>query len=613
MSSINVLPELNRRYSTFIHHFIIAPSFSFLSIATLLATSQALTYDYVIIGGGTSSLVVAHRLSELPNVTVAVIEAGASVVYNINVTDVGGYGNAFGTAIDWAYQSTNQTSGGGWVQTLRAGKAVGGTRMAYARAEDVQVDVWQTLGNDGWNWTTLLPYYMKSEQFQTPKPFQIADGITYNPAFHGTSEPLKVGYLNGIINGTVGPTFNETMTSVGVTWNNDMNGGIMAGFLSPPRTIDQAANIREDAGRAYYWPIVNRTNLVLYQNTYASKLVWKSCCDDVVANGVEVVTSNGTTTTISANKEVTTSAGALRSSLILELSGIGNPDILEKYNIPVAVDLPTVGENLQDQTNKGLIFGDVNTVTGSDGFIAYLTVEDLFPGNLTSLATSVQSSLSSYAIKVANASNNVVSANDLLTLFKLQYDLIFNTTTPLLELFITASGSVFDFEYWSLLPFSRGNIHITSANASAAASINPNYFMLDFDTDVQVTGAKFVRKAMGTQPLNGQNTGETSPGLHALPANATDAQIATFVKNGFRSNFHPVGTTAMMAREMGGVVDSRLKVYGTKNVRVVDAGVLPFQVCGHLTSTLYAVAEKAADLIKTEDGEDSPYALSIVI
>ncbi|CZR59352.1 related to choline dehydrogenase and related flavoproteins [Phialocephala subalpina] len=579
---------------------------SLVPFLALLASSQAVTFDYVIVGGGTSGLVIANRLSELANVTVAVIEAGASVFNNPNVTDVGGYGLAFGTDIDWAYQSTNQTYAGGAKQTLRAAKAVGGTStingMAYTRAEDVQVDAWELLGNAGWNWDSLLPYYLKSEDFTTPAAFQIADGVTYNPADHGTSGPLDTGYTYGMVNGTVGSTINETYANVGIPWNSDVNGGKMRGLAAHPKTVNVIANVREDAARAYYWPFANRTNLVLFQSTLANKLVWKNQSDSgSVAQGVEVTTSNGTISTIYAAKEVILSAGALRSSLLLELSGVGNPDVLTPLNIPVVVDLPTVGENLQDQMNNAFVFGSNTTVSGTDGFVTYPSASDIFGNNTSSFASSISSSLSTYATAVANASNNVVSSSDLLDFFQIQYDLIFNSSVPLVEFFNTATSSIFDIEYWILLPFSRGNIHINSNNATAAATINPNYFMLDFDLDVQVAASKFIRNTvMASAPISLEVTGETSPGTTVLPANATDAEWKEYIKGAFRSNFHPVGTAAMMPREKGGVVDTSLKVYGTSNVRVVDASVLPFQVCGHLTSTLYAIAEKAADLIKAE-------------
>ncbi|KUJ14082.1 alcohol oxidase [Mollisia scopiformis] len=582
-----------------------APSFSLIPFFTLLTSCQALTYDYIIVGGGTSGLVIANRLSELSNVTVAVIEAGDSVLNNPNVTDVGGYGLAFGTDIDWAYQSTNQTYARGATQTLRAAKAIGGTStingMAYARAEDVQINAWETLGNKGWDWDSLLPYYLKSENFEIPAAFQITDGVTYDPADHGESGPLDTGYLFNIVNGTIAQTFNETYANVGIPWNGDINSGKMHGFSTVPKTVNVLANVREDAARAYYWPIANRSNLVLFPNTSATKLVWKNQTGDATAAGVHVTSSNGTVSTIYARKEVILSAGALRSSLLLELSGVGNPDILTPLDIPVVVDLPTVGENLQDQMNNAFTFGSNNTLSGADSFVTYPTVGDLFTNSTSTFATTIASSLSEYAAAVSNASNNVISSSDLLDFFQIQYDLVFNTSTPLLELFTTAAGAVFSVQYWILLPFSRGNIHISSNDPTDAAIINPNYFMLDFDLDVQIAASKFIRDTvMSSLPLSAEVTAESSPGTSVVANNASDDEWATYIKSSYRSNFHPVGATAMMPREKGGVVDNALKVYGTANVRVVDAGILPFQVCGHLTSTLYAVAEKAADLIKAD-------------
>ncbi|KAL5324785.1 hypothetical protein ACEPPN_005903 [Leptodophora sp. 'Broadleaf-Isolate-01'] len=594
-----------------------APSISSLvPLLSLFVTTQGLptnglTYDYVVVGAGTSGLAVANRLSELCNITVAVIEAGSSVFDNTNVTDIGGYGLAFGTDIDYAYQTVNQTYANGAPQTMRAAKAIGGTStingMAYTRAEVVQVDAWEALGNSGWNWESLLPYYRKSELFQTPADWQTALGVTYDVAVHGFSGPVKIGYPNSIINSTIINTMDETYTGVGIPWNTDVNGGKMRGFTSHPRTIDQAGNVREDAARAYYWPYVNRKNLVMFSNTLANRIVWKdtcndSCgCDEAVAGGVEVTTANGTITTIYARKEVILSAGAVRSSAFLEISGVGNPDILQPLGIDVVVDLPTVGENLQDQMNNGFVFADNQNLTGTTSFVSYPTIDDIYGANTSSFAASVAAKIPSYAAAVAKASNHVVSEADLLSFFNIQYDLIFNSSVPIVEIFNTVTGSVVDMEYWILLPFSRGNIHINSTAPGETPDINPNYFMIDFDLDIQTTSGRFIRnQILKTEPLVSIVTGETTPGFEVLAEDADDATFGTWVKDTYRTNFHPVGTTAMMSKDIGGVVSNRLVVYGTKNVRVVDAGILPFQVCGHLVSTLYAVAEKAADLIKED-------------
>lgn len=180
-------------------------------------------------------------------------------------------------------------------------------------------------------------------------------------------------------------------------------------------------------------------------------------------------------------------------------------------------------------------------------------------------------------------------------MFKLQHELIFKNEISIAEILLepSATGTI-AVEYWGLLPFSRGNIHITSSNASAAASINPNYFLIDYDVQQAVGASRMGRKLANTAPLSGFVTEEVKPGL----STQTDAEWAAWLKDNYRSNYHYISTAAMMAQELGGVVDSDLLVYGTDNVRVVDASVLPMQVCGHLTATLYAVAEKAADAIK---------------
>jgi choline dehydrogenase-like flavoprotein len=288
-------------------------------------------YDYIVVGGGTSGLVVANRLSEQENINVLVIEAGGSVYNNPNVTDTLGYGKAFGTEIDWAYKTTDQEYGGGYAQTVRAGKALGGTStingLVYLRAQTAQIDAWESAGNKGWNWKNLFPYYKKGEQFQDPAQYSFLDGsgVTYDPAYHGLTGPLKVGWSSTQLNDGLAQKVNTTYQNldVPIPFNKDPNGGDMIGYSLFPKTVDSKLNIREDAARAYYYPYQNRSNLHVWLNTHANKLTWKDG-EDVTADGVEVTLSNGTTTVVKASREVILAAGSLKSPVLLELSGVGN-------------------------------------------------------------------------------------------------------------------------------------------------------------------------------------------------------------------------------------------------------------------------------------------------
>uniref|UniRef100_A0A093V5S3 glucose oxidase n=1 Tax=Talaromyces marneffei PM1 TaxID=1077442 RepID=A0A093V5S3_TALMA len=582
--------------------------FNFALVAFSLGTaasghdSSSAHYDFVIVGGGTSGLVVANRLSELNNVTVAMIEAGDSTLNNLNVSTVGGYGIAFGTQIDWAYQTMNQTYAGGLQQTVRAGKALGGTStingMSYTRAEDVQIDNWEVVGNKGWNWKNLFQYYKKSEGFQVPTEDQVAHGANYNESYHGFNGPLKVGWPTSMTNSSVFPILQQTFERLGVQYNPDTDGGKMVGFTAHADTIDREMNVREDAARAYYWPYEARSNLKIISNTLGNKIIWANNTQgEAVAVGVEATNAYGTQV-IYANKEVILSAGALRSPALLELSGVGNPDVLGKYGIPVKVNLTTVGENLQDQTNNGLVWGGVDILTGLATFSALPSVNQFYGDNVTALASYVKSNLAGYAKNVSIASNGAVKESDLLEAFNLQYDLIFKSQVPYAELVFAPRAQSFAVEYWPLLPFSRGSVHIQSTDPSVIPAINPNFFMFSQDAEAQATVAQYIRKALGTSPLNSLVANEVSPGLDRLPVNASSSTWDGWVKANYRTNYHPVGTNSMLPREKGGVVSPELKVYGTKNVRIVDASVLPFQLCGHLVSTLYAVAERASDIIK---------------
>jgi choline dehydrogenase-like flavoprotein len=376
-----------------------------------------------------------------------------------------------------------------------------------------------------------MPYYKKSEGFQVPTPDQISHGADYYMNYHGENGPLKVGWPLMMTNSSILPILDETFQKKNLPFNRDVNGGNMVGLTSHPNTIDREANVRHDAARAYFWPYEARSNLKIISNTHANKIIWADdSSGEAVAIGVEVTGPDGDET-IYASKEVILSAGSLKSSVILEHSGIGNPDILGKYDIPVVVNITTVGENLQDQTNNGLTYEGREFWLGGPTFSALPSANHLYGNNVSAVASFVNSSLADYAKAVANSSNGAVKEANLLSAFRLQYDLIFKSQVPYAEIVLLPISHSFSTEYWPLLPFSRGSVHIKSANASEPASINPNYFMFEQDLNSQADVARYIRDIFATAPLNDLVGDEYSPSLDHVPKDASESAWTAWVKS----------------------------------------------------------------------------------
>lgn len=318
------------------------------------------------------------------------------------------------------------------------------------------------------------------------------------------------------------PALDKTFHKLNISYNRDVNGGNMVGLTSHPNTVDSNANIREDAARAYYWPYEDRPNLKLITNTRVNRIIWSNKPNETVAIGVEV-TGTDNVYTIYAAKEVILSAGSLRSPGLLELSGIGNPDLLKSLDIPVMVNLSSVGENLQDQTNNALAYAGKDDWFGSPTFSVYPSAKQLYGKNVAQFSDMVQSGLEDYAKNVSELSKGAVTKENLMEAFQFQHDLLYKYQAPFAEIVMLPIQNSFTAEYWTVLPFSRGSIHITSADASVPAEIDPRYFMFKPDLSAQVDVAQFIRKTFGTTPLKDLVGVEFAPGLKIVPSNATDA------------------------------------------------------------------------------------------
>ncbi|KAI1738091.1 hypothetical protein F4680DRAFT_459964 [Xylaria scruposa] len=577
------------------------------------------TFDYVIVGGGTAGLVVANRLSDTPTVRVAVIEPGGDERNNPNVTIPTNYMKAYNTPIDWAYRTVPQLGVNNEPLIYHQGRAIGGTStinaMAYIRANEADLDAWEKLGNPGWNWASLYPYYKRSENFTIPGPGLQASGVTFDASVHGNSGPVRTGYLTAFGNLTLMPTVQNAWEELGIPHNVDSGGGNIHGVSTNPLTIEPAVmDLRWDAAQAYWYPVEERPNLRIIKGT-AQRLVWADApkseepkdkkSGGISANGVEYMTEDGQAAVVSATKEVILSAGSLISPLILEASGVGNPSILKDFGIPIRVNLPGVGENFQDQGNNFFVYSTTAEATGVAVSQAFASPADIFGSNLAEIASSTRNELPRWADQIVSASGDtgvLLNKSAVETVLRVQHDLVFGeSATTLAEFLVQAMGDgTLVSQFWTLFPFSRGSVHLASADLSKINEfvLDPRFNLVDFDITAQILAAKLAARLGKTGALSSLTAGRIQPSLDVLPENATNAQWAEFIKTTMDVDHHNIGTTSMMSRDLGGVVDPELRVYGTANVRVVDMSIIPLHFSGHPTATLYAVAERAADIIK---------------
>ncbi|TDL15334.1 alcohol oxidase, partial [Rickenella mellea] len=571
------------------------------------------TFDFIVVGAGTAGITVASRLSENPKHTVLLIEPGGDNRTNPLIFDIFNYGQAFGTPLAWGFQTDqNKTMLGG--RTLGGSSSINGA--TWTRGLKAQYDAFTTLlepsdADAGWNWDGLFPYMKKAEGFTTPNATQRARGADFVPSFHGTKGPVQVSFPDMTFGGPQQPAFAQTVSNLtGIAHSPDLNGGQPNVVSFTPLSLNpHDSDHRSSSATAYLSPIENvRTNWL----TLINHLVTRVNLDGpapFTATGVKFKKSDNTGSefVVNARKEVIVAAGAIKTPALLQLSGIGDPNVIGAVGLPTKIPLKSVGRNLQDQTLNALAAGanfDVGGV-GPNNCIAFPNLYQLFGTQGNAMAQNITNSVPSWAKSQAV---NGLSANALQTIFDVQAKLIVNENAPIFELLFLSEAGRFGMVVWNLLPFSRGSVTIISPDAFINPKVTVNWFSVDFDLKVQIAGVRLVRQLFNSPPLSSLSTGEILPGTSVVPDDppgsfGTDVAWRKYILDltpgaGFGPNNHTIGTCSMMRRELGGVVDASLKVYDTKNLRVVDASVLPLQLSAHLSSTVYGVAEKAADIIK---------------
>ncbi|KAI0360771.1 alcohol oxidase [Trametes cingulata] len=572
------------------------------------------TFDYIVVGGGLTGTTVAARLAENSSITVLMIEVGGDDRRNPNVSDPRRFTDTYGTYLDWSWPADEG-------KVIEGGKTLGGSSSingaVWTRGSKEQYDAFSRLlepeeADVGWNWDNLFSYMKKAEGFTPPDAEDRAKGADWIPAYHGLTGPVQATFYDGMYGGPQQQAFFDSITNLtGISYCKDSNGGTPNCVTLTPSSINAHANdSRSSAIEAYYTPVEHRRKgWTLLINHTVTRVLFNGTTLPLSASGVEFAPSDGSTGRFKAfaRKEVVLAAGAIATPALLQRSGIGDSEALEPLGIKTLIDLKTVGKNLQEQTLNilGALGKDFNPGgIGPPNALAFPNIYQLFGTNACAAVQTIRSSLTTWAKSQAGSA---LSADALDTIFNIQADLIIEHNAPVLEMtFGYGVPAEIAIVLWQLLPFSRGSVTINSSDPFSKPVTRVNYFSVNFDLTVQVEGARLSRRVLASPPVSALSLGENVPGFDVVPNNDDSGSYQDWAKwinqpgpnAGFSSVAHPLGTAAMMRRSLGGVVDAHLKVYDTANVRVVDASILPIQISAHPSSTLYGVAEKAADLIK---------------
>ncbi|KAG6009977.1 hypothetical protein E4U21_000748 [Claviceps maximensis] len=605
------------------------PSLAFTALAglaraTLITDDAAVvankTFDFVVVGAGLSGITLSGR-----GHSVLLIEAGPDGSSNPAVFNAGDQPYP-ATYCNWNYPRYDN-DGNKLESTIDAGACIGGSTsingMVWYRPTKAEIDHLEYLGNPGWNWRTLEPYMEAIERNIPPTKDQIAQGAGFDPAVHGYHGFVNISFPTPMrIPGAV-KLYKEALPHAfpGLSISNDLSNRSSVVSASTSWTIwhDPVTGEmkRSSAADALLWaPGQQRSSLTVLANHTVDKV---HLDQSLRANGVRfsptLFRNSKQQYVVKAAKSVILSAGALASAPILERSGVGKASVLSAAKVKQVVHLPGVGANLNDQPGsvisalvKTEYRNDTSLIDGRKPFgpeislvnidniwsAVYVLIRDHTGSSAITQSLASPASLSSRAesLVAAGAAVNTQGAEMLLNM---TIHLIVQSRLPVAEIISESYPSILSVPFWPLMPLSRGHVHISSANPFEFPVIMPRFLTDNFDQQVAIAVARRLRDLWNSPPL----TGLVADAYYvpAIGPDGTDADYLKWLQNSSVGASHWVGATAMLPRKLGGVVDSRLRVYGTKNLRVVDSGILPFQITSHLMSTMYAVAQRAADLI----------------
>ena len=536
--------------------------------------AEAATYDHIVIGAGSAGCVVANRLSADPDRTVLLIEAGGKDRHPLVRLPML-MGKLMHSGIyNWRYHTEPEPEFDNREVYWPRGKALGGTStingMIYVRGNRADYDRWAQMGNPGWSYAEVLPYFRKSESH-----------VERHDAYHGDDGPLTVCRARG--HSPLYDRFIEAGVEAGYTSNDDFNGEVQDGFGRYDFTI--RGGKRWSTSRAFLRPVMNRPNLTVATHALTHRIV----IEKGRAVGVEYE-RGGKTIVALATREIVLSAGAVNAPQILMLSGIGDADELKQHGIAPVHHLPGVGRNLQDHVDVCVVYEINQPLTlYSDLRVDRLTravVEGTLFGR--GVATTFP-----YEGGAFVRSRPGLAAPDIQAHFMpaLEKTANLHWPKPFQRARVEDNHGV-TIRVGPVNPESRGRITLRSADPRDPPRIFANYLATQFDKDTTIAGVQIIREVMA-QPAFADILGEEiAPG----PDKVSDADLMQWLKKAGGTTLHPVGT-CKMGNDAEAVVDPELKVHGIDGLRVADASIMPIIASGNTNAPTIMIGEKAADMV----------------
>ncbi len=528
------------------------------------------TYDYIIIGAGTAGCVLANRLTSSGEFNVLLIEAGKKDNYFWIDIPVGYLYTINNPRTDWCYEIEPDPGLNGRSIGYARGKVLGGSSsinaMIYMRGQRSDYDGWAELGNFGWAWNDVLPVFKRSEDYQHG-----AD------EFHGSCGEMRVEERR--VNWEILDAWRDAAAESGIPKIEEFNRGDNLG--NAYFQMNQRRGSRWSATKAFLDPVKARPNLTIVTEAHAQKLLFDDSYDAKRCTGVEVLT-NRELKVFNAKKEVLLSAGSVGSPQILQLSGIGHTNFLNTMGISTILELPGVGENLQDHLQVRTIYKVSNTVTLNQRVNSFLGLAAMgleYVFFKTGPLTMPPSQLGAFA----KSDDSQTTANMEWHVQPLSLDKFgeplhkYNAITP---------------SVCNLRPSSRGHVRIKSNQPEDYPRITLNYLSTEDDREVAIKGLKYTRKIMSSPSLSRFNPTELKPG----PDIVSDRDLESAARDLGTTIFHPVGT-CKMGNDSLAVVNDRLEVQGARGLRVIDASIMPTITSGNTNAPTVMIAEKGAEFV----------------